>query len=73
MKSNRSDRQIGGFAVTVNNHPEAIIVAGFHGGFDLFQGSWVEQIHSSVIPRIKYKHNMVVGELFDANVSCCYN
>lgn len=50
-KSNRSDRQIGRFLVVEANHPEAILLAGFHGGFDLFQGLWVEQIHIRVIPR----------------------
>lgn len=36
--SNRSHRQIRRFLVVAANHPEAILLAGFHGGFDLFQG-----------------------------------
>lgn len=54
MKSSRSDRQIGRLIVVAHNHLEAILLAGLHGGFDLFQGSWVEQIHIRVIPRIKH-------------------
>lgn len=50
-KRNRSDRQIGRFLVVAANHPEDILLAGFHGGFDLFQWLWVEQMHIRVIPR----------------------
>lgn len=31
-----------------NNHPEVIISAGFHGGFDFFQESYVEQMLSGL-------------------------
>lgn len=34
-----------------NNHPEVIISAGFHGGFDFFQESCVEQMLSGLFQR----------------------
>lgn len=50
-RSNRSGGQIGRFIVVTNNHPEVIIPAGFHGGFDFFQESCVEQMLSGLFQR----------------------